>query len=148
MEMRRHAAPRLSVERMVLDIYWLISGYALRSARALACLLVTLGIAAVSLHQFGFADVDRPFEDRPDASAQVVRVQSPARVPQSLEELREAIAMPEAWIYASAAAVPGVFLPRARLTAAGHAITVVMRVLGPLFLGLALVSLRGRVRRG
>ena len=61
MEMRRHAAARLSVERLVLDGYWLVSGYALRAGRALVCLLVTLALAAVAFHQFGFADLRRPF---------------------------------------------------------------------------------------
>jgi hypothetical protein len=35
MEMRRHASPRWSVERAVLSLYWLVSGYALRAWRRL-----------------------------------------------------------------------------------------------------------------
>ncbi|WP_149444927.1 hypothetical protein [Mycolicibacterium sp. P9-22] len=46
MEMRRLSSPCLSVERLVLTMYWLVSGYGLRAWRALVSMLaVTVGAA-------------------------------------------------------------------------------------------------------
>ncbi len=54
MEMRRHAAPWWSAERMLLTLYWLVSGYALRAWRAFATLLVVVVAAAGVFATVGF----------------------------------------------------------------------------------------------
>jgi hypothetical protein len=38
-------------------------------------------------------------------------------------------------------------VPEGNLTAGGHVVQIVLRLLGPLFFGLALLALRGRVKR-
>jgi uncharacterized protein YjbI with pentapeptide repeats len=54
-EMRRHASETPPVEKILLTLYWLVSGYGLRAWRALGCLAILVVAAAVGLHQIGFA---------------------------------------------------------------------------------------------
>jgi hypothetical protein len=115
--MRRNAAPVLSGERLVLWLYWLVSGYGLRASRALISLAITVVIFALFFDWWGF----RP--EQPFGRALLFSIQSTSslfRVP----ELKDAV-----------------------LTDGGEALQVVLRLLGPLFFGLALLSLRGRVKR-
>jgi uncharacterized protein YjbI with pentapeptide repeats len=116
MEMRRHGqAPR--PERMVIWLYWLVSGYGLRSSRALIALALTVVAFGFLFDSWGF---------RPDQGLgrgllfSVESTSSLFRVP-ATEDFG--------------------------LTAAGEVLQVIMRLLGPLFFGLALLSLRGRVKR-
>ena len=52
--MRRHAAPWWSVERLILTLYWLVSGYALRAWRAFTALLLVIVAAAALFATVGF----------------------------------------------------------------------------------------------
>jgi hypothetical protein len=76
MEMRRRAHPRTDtsagnptsqvtggqgqVERAILTVYWLVSGYGLRAWRALAWLAVVTVVFAVVFYLVGFADPPQP----------------------------------------------------------------------------------------
>jgi len=74
MEMRRHAgrptdtstdnptgeASRGQVERAILTVYWLVSGYGLRAWRALAWLVAVIAGFAVVFHLAGFARPPQP----------------------------------------------------------------------------------------
>jgi hypothetical protein len=126
MEMRRHAAigravpgarAKSRVEHVVLWLYWLVSGYGLRASRALAALAVTIPVFSVLLWQFGF-DPQQPY----------LRA-----LLYSAESTSSLFRTPE--------------LRNATLTYGGEALQIVLRLLGPLFLGLAILSLRGRVKR-
>jgi pentapeptide repeat protein len=55
MEMRRRAAPPISGERLLLTLYWALSGYALRASRALLGLTVICVCLAVAMWSYGFA---------------------------------------------------------------------------------------------
>ena len=101
-------------EKLVLLLYWLTSGYALRASRALAALLVTVLCGASLLKAFGFPDGE--------------------------SWLRSAL-------FACQSSISLLHIPDRELTAGGEAVTIALRLLGPLFFGLALLSLRGRVRR-
>ncbi|EWC64314.1 hypothetical protein UO65_0358 [Actinokineospora spheciospongiae] len=117
MEMRRHAPSTLFGERVILTLYWLVSGYGLRATRALLSLAVTVALAAVALHRFGFAAPGLGF----GASA----------------------------VYTTGAAVslePKLF-GTVVLTWPGELVRILVRLCGPLFLGLALISVRNRVKR-
>jgi uncharacterized protein YjbI with pentapeptide repeats len=127
MEMRRHASrPDTGgvtstlgfwAERSVLWAYWLVSGYALRASRALIALLVTIVACSGLLYWFGFSP--RP-------------------------------AFPQA-ILLSAESSSSLLRPlqtsKYLLTSGGEIVDIALRLFGPLFLGLFLLSLRGRVRR-
>ena len=153
MEMRRHTgAPggfgrRLAswFERLTIWLYWALSGYALRPSRALAALVLLVAIAAGAQHQYGFVDVARPFE--PPARARSDRVPPVERLPDSLGELRDAVADGDALVYSLSTAAALAPLPNARLTSAGRTIRTVERILGPVLVGLVLLSIRGRVKR-
>jgi uncharacterized protein YjbI with pentapeptide repeats len=56
MEMRRKSATLLSAERVLLALYWALSGYALRASRALLALFIVVVVFAALLRSFGFAN--------------------------------------------------------------------------------------------
>lgn len=107
-----------ATEYAVLWLYWLVSGYGLRAWRALAALVVVIGLVGVGFSRVGF--------HHPHPS-QVV-----------------------SWLYALQATVslegkaPQL---SGQLTLPGELLRVSLRFSGPVLLGLALLSLRGRVKR-
>jgi len=116
MEMRRYGqAPR--PERIVIWLYWLVSGYSLRASRAVIALALTVVAFGFLFAWWGF---------RPD--------QGLGRgLLFSVESTSSLFRVPETKDFA--------------LTAGGEVLQVIVRLLGPLFFGLALLSLRGRVKR-
>jgi hypothetical protein len=62
MEMRRLDLQTATAERLLLTLYWLVSGYSLRGSRALGCLLIIVFASAAG---FFFGGV----RDRQDLSA-------------------------------------------------------------------------------
>lgn len=132
MEMRRQQRPgqgratarftRDRGERALITVYWLVSGYGLRASRAFASLAVTLAVGAGLLAWFGFrsgALYDPPY-DRSYAWALLFALES-----------------------ANSLLRP----PQLKLTVGGEIMQIALRILGPLFVGLALLALRGRVKR-
>jgi hypothetical protein len=53
MEMRRHSAETPRAERAILWVYWLLSGYGQRAARAVAALLVVIAVVGALLAGWG-----------------------------------------------------------------------------------------------
>jgi uncharacterized protein YjbI with pentapeptide repeats len=121
MEMRRHDPAKPKSERFVVLLYWLFSGYALRASRALAWLLGVLVVASVVLAAVGLeqppAGVDWSFAARL-GTAVVVAV--------------------EGAVFRAA---------EQQLTYMGRLVQAVLRFTGPVLLGLAVLSIRGRVKR-
>ncbi len=117
MEMRRHAGHRGS-ERWLLGWYWFLSGYGLRGSRALGGLVVLILSAALVLQYIGF----------------------PGQVPSYLY----------CALYAAGSVVSVTLasnhLPEV-LTGWGDIIRIVLRIAGPVMLGLAALAVRGRVKR-
>ena len=121
MEMRRRAA-RNRTERWLLGGYWLLSGYGLRASRALAWLVALILAAAVVLQHAGFQG------------------QSHGHEPGYLY-----CALYAAGSVVSLSLADG-HLP-AVMTALGDVIHLVLRIGGPVLLGLAALAVRGRVKR-
>jgi hypothetical protein len=118
MEMRRHGPRAPWAERLVLWLYWLVSGYSLRGLRALAMLaFATIGFAAL-LQSAGFNGGDPPFRD-----AVIYAAQGTVSIASSNRALTDHVS----W--------------------AGEVLRIMLRLIGPLLLGLALLSVRNRVRR-
>lgn len=118
MEMRRHDRGTWVGERVILWLYWLVSGYGLRASRALIALAITITlIGAVPLDLWGF----RPAP--PFGRGLLFALES------SISVLLEPTSPPH------------------RQTAAGQVIEIFLRLAGPLLVGLALLALRGRVKR-
>lgn len=112
MEMRRHSSTVPLAERVILWLYWALSGYGLRASRALLGLVALIAAATVLL--------ERTKDGLPDWSASL------------LSSLR--------------ATIPGLSV-QANLNKTGEAIEIALTLLGPVLLGLAILALRGRVKR-
>ena len=114
MEMRRHdpAAPR--VDRLILLLYWLASGYGIRATRALMWLAALIAAASLVLTTVGFTD------PRPGFWLGVLYA---AQCIVSLDSKLAILAWP------------------------GELVRLVLRLLGPLLIGLALLAMRNRVKR-
>ena len=116
MEMRRLNSRKPWPERVVLWLYWLVSGYGLRGLRALASLtVVVIGLAAL-LHLIGYAVRPSP---------------------------------PSLWgslLYAASSTL-SIGDDQVILTGWGKLLRITLRVAGPVLLGLALLSVRNRVKR-
>jgi hypothetical protein len=99
-------------ERLILWMYWLVSGYGLRASRALLALLVTIALFALAFHLWANQPVWRALLTSAESTTSLFKA-------------------PE----------------KPQLPPVGEAIQLPLRLLGPLFFGLALVSVRGRVKR-
>lgn len=106
-------------ERWLLASYWAVSGYGLRAARSFATLAVVLLLAAGVLTTIG---MDRSASGRGFSDALEFAVRD------SLAVLR----------------APSVDLP---LTGAGRLVDILLRLVGPVLIGLGLLAVRGRTRR-
>jgi hypothetical protein len=118
-EMRRHDRQTTPwPERVILWLYWLVSGYGLRGLRALAWLVVVIIGLAGLLQAAGFNGGDPGFRDVVIYAAQTT------------------ISMPS-----------GNTALNGHASWAGEVLRIVLRLAGPVLLGLTLLSIRGRVRR-
>jgi uncharacterized protein YjbI with pentapeptide repeats len=118
MEMRRHDDKAPRAERLVLWLYWLVSGYSLRGIRAVAWLTVVVAGLAAIMQAVGFNGGDPPFRD-----VVIYAAQSTVSITSSNKALTEHVS----W--------------------AGEMLRIILRLVGPLLLGLALLSVRNRVKR-
>lgn len=118
MEMRRFAAPKPSAERAILWLYWLVSGYGLRAARATLALICTVALFSLAFRYGG------AFHQPPSFSeAFLIAAENTTTL------LRPAVRL------------------GLQPTELGRVYEILLRLLGPLFFALALLALRARVRR-
>lgn len=117
MEMRRHDHSSSRAERWIVSLYWLLSGYGLRASRSIVALIALWGLATAGLELVGFSENSAGFWD---ASAYAVRASISFAQPGDA---------PEA------------------LSVEGQWISVALRILGPALIALAVLAIRGRVRR-
>lgn len=103
--------------RALVTLYWLVSGYALRATRALLALALTVALAAAVLSRWGF------------------HPSGPYR------------GYGRSLLFALESSISLLRAPSASLSAGGQITEIILRVAGPLFFGLALLSIRGRVKR-
>lgn len=143
MEMRRLAAPSRSVERALLTTYWMISGYGLRATRTLGALLVLLALGTVGFATVGFAaSTQVEYHAVDPSSVGLVSVYRQVTVPGPLP----------GWAAAfdhsidSATSLLRATQPRP-VTPIGQGLEIGLRILGPLLIGLVILSVRGRVKR-
>lgn len=147
MEMRRMASRARAedgrvfhaMENLLLTLYWAISSYGVRAFRAVAALVLLIALASAGFTTVGFGHDTRTSylqsADRPVAfTPEPVRLGKPGvreavyySVERTTSLLREPAAQP--------------------LTTAGRAMEIVLRLLGPLLLGIAVFALRSRVKR-
>jgi uncharacterized protein YjbI with pentapeptide repeats len=118
MEMRRLSQATPLAERFVLWLYWLTSGYGLRGSRALTCLVVVVLTLAALFHAIGFYP-SHPPTPRPFWDSLLYTAESTVSLGSN----------------------------NVALTAGGRTLRIVLRLTGPILLGLALLSVRNRVKR-
>jgi uncharacterized protein YjbI with pentapeptide repeats len=141
-EMRRRNSDSPRAERLVLWAFWLLSGYALRAWRALTALTVVVILAGILLAFWGFPSGPPGF--RPTAvnpGGALVYQQQPSPPPPGIARLPEAIR------FSARSATALLRGPDRPLTPLGEWVEISLRFMGPLLLGLAVLSVRGRVRR-
>jgi hypothetical protein len=118
MEMRRHSPTSAWTDRFVLWVYWLFSGYGLRAIRALVAFALLVPLFAIGFWLWGLD---------PDHGQ---RVSYPIALLRSFESATSLLRPP----------------PQG-LTYIGQLVDAVLRLIGATLLGLALFSLRGRIKR-
>jgi hypothetical protein len=119
-EMRRHAGRATPwAERAILWWYWAVAGYGLRGARALGWLAGLLAGFAVAFQQVGFGGGLHPGLVTSLVYAALSTVSVEGRTTQLT----------------------------VHLSLLGEALRIALRVIGPLLLGLAALSIRNRVKR-
>lgn len=150
MEMRRQTErgkgfatrPTPAVERGLITLYWLVSGYALRSSRALATLALVIVVFAALFEGVGFkAEGVQARVMDVSADGALVYEELPASTGRDLADAFDALA------FSAGTATAVLAAPVRPLTRWGEALRVLLRILGPILVGLALLSFRGRVKR-
>jgi uncharacterized protein YjbI with pentapeptide repeats len=150
MEMRRQKEPGTgfgtrptpSVERWLINLYWLVSGYALRSSRVLVALALVIALFAAAFGLFGFkAEGLQTRVERVTAEGTLVYDDVPASTDSLVSDALDAL------IFSAGTSTAVLAAPSRPLTRAGQSLRVLLRVVGPILVGLALLSFRGRVKR-
>jgi uncharacterized protein YjbI with pentapeptide repeats len=168
MEMRRHAdhphdsgtdhptgeASRGQIEHSVLTVYWLISGYGLRAWRALVALTVVLiAFAGLQVWVGGYQPASSSPVTRPASTAtgvattQTVPVTTVPTSTAGSTTAPVANRLTGALLYGARTIVGLNPIPLPQLNRVGEVLLIGVRILGPLLLGLALLAVRGRVKR-
>jgi uncharacterized protein YjbI with pentapeptide repeats len=130
-------------EHAVLWLYWLVCGYGLRAWRALATLAIVVLLAGGAFAFWGFAAPSQPAV-RPvavDARGAPIYVAQPVERPAGLDELATGVR------FSAQTATALLRGPDRQLTALGEWLHLALRLTGPVLLGLAVLSIRGRVKR-
>jgi hypothetical protein len=142
MEMRRKSVSGFSFEGMLLAAYWAFAGYGLRALRPFIALLGLLVTSAFLVTLFGFHGAAETTYVAAHKSAGVADRYSVIYSEGARPDWREAVLFTfdasTSLIHSSGSY--GLTLP-------GGFIEVIDRILGPTFLGLALLSLRNRLKR-
>lgn len=146
-EMRRHDATRPRGERILLTAYWALSGYGLRTLRALAWLGTAMITTVLLLMAFGIPRTPRsrkrPAPYRPAAARSPWRSTRPTPEPHRGQVHRRTLREgPERH-----AQLSGVPLLRPGPDDLRHLHRDGLRVTEPVLLGLAVLAIRNRVKR-
>ncbi|MEU7315655.1 pentapeptide repeat-containing protein [Streptomyces sp. NPDC007083] len=142
MEMRRYSRSRRHAERWLLTLYWAVSGYGLRASRAVAWLGVTMLATVLLTMAFGL----------PDTPAHAYRAASGLtgkRAPELRRPLPDRFTAERA--QRAVDVVLGSVVLRSgepELTRAGSYLNMTARLTEPVLLGLAVLAVRGRIKRG
>ncbi|MER6996041.1 pentapeptide repeat-containing protein [Streptomyces sp. NPDC000410] len=146
MEMRRHSHRPRQAERWLLQAYWLLSGYGLRASRALAWLLLAMMATVMLMMGFGIPqdstkqEVTRVYADgrwktvidKPDPKNPTGDRFTGKRLDKAVTVTLNSV----------------VFRSSGQdLTTAGAYIEMISRITEPVLLGLAVLAVRGRVKR-
>lgn len=121
MEMRCYSHSTPSTERLIIRLYWMISGYGLRAIRALLSLAMLIAVFALLLELVGFRHHFHPsyLDSLLYATQSVLSL--------SLKGSGD--------------------MTNAALTRWGEVLHIILRIAGPGLIALALLSVRNRIKR-
>ncbi|MEU9380069.1 pentapeptide repeat-containing protein [Streptomyces sp. NPDC048279] len=149
MEMRRHDTSQPFSERALLTAYWAASGYGLRASRALGWLLVAMTVTLLALTALGLPEDD----PKPTSTGQLtagrvtlitdtpepVNPDGPPAERFTTDRLEKSLRVViNSVVFGSSGQ---------DLTTAGIYIEMASRLTEPILLGLAVLAVRGRVKR-
>ena len=156
MEMRRHASTNSAAERVIIWLYWLISGYGLRALRSLAVLIALGVIVTTALTGWGLGAA-APVTTPPQQLTGTVSTtpHKPTQINATLSGITPQLPRADQrWTRQRAQTALEVTLESFAfrsadqpLTAAGTWIAIAARISGPVLLALTLLALRNRVKR-
>ncbi|MDT0609071.1 pentapeptide repeat-containing protein [Streptomyces lancefieldiae] len=149
MEMRRHDLEAPRGERMILGLYWAVSGYGLRAARALAWLGVAMSATVLAMMLWGLPQGDPDLMSKGGIDGRsvtlITKKTDPAN-PGGPYRRRLSTARFEKSLRVVANSV--IFRASGQdLTTAGTYVEMTSRLVEPALLGLAVLAVRSRVKR-
>jgi uncharacterized protein YjbI with pentapeptide repeats len=137
MEMRRRSERQIP-RHFLLTFYWLVSGYGLRAWRALVSLILLVSAGGIILTMWGFDKIGA-------STLESVDLRTGRFAYTANTDARD---LWDGYAYAIQAATSLVRAPdQTPLTSPGLVVEIVLRFAGPLLLGLAILALRGRLKR-
>ncbi|MFD7281758.1 pentapeptide repeat-containing protein [Streptomyces sp. NPDC059862] len=149
MEMRRHDLEAPRGERMILGLYWAVSGYGLRAIRALAWLGLAMTATVLAMMLWGLPqdDPDPVSKGRIDGRSVTLTTKKPDPTnPEGPYRRRLSTARFEKSLRVVANSV--IFRASGQdLTTAGTYVEMTTRLVEPALLGLAVLAVRSRVKR-
>jgi len=140
MEMRRRSDPWAT--RLLLGVYWAVSGYGLRPLRAFAMLAMLVFVATFALNASGVEDA-RPVSSVGRGSTFEIDLVTDM----VLEDQTGTPGFGEIFLFVLGSLVGVSTFNTEMLTTTGQAVRVVLRFAGPVFLALAVLAVRSRVKR-
>jgi hypothetical protein len=149
MEMRRLTPHRPQVERALLWVYWKVSGYGLGAVRALASLLLAIGLTVVLLMWVGLPAAPQTKGTVVTAGQKIERInETPGPGGAAPGPIGERFT-PDRAERAVRTALNSVLFRSAGqgLTVAGTYIEMTCRLVEPVLLALVFLAVRGRVKR-
>jgi uncharacterized protein YjbI with pentapeptide repeats len=141
MEMRRHDSHGPAAERVLLWLYWAVSGYGLRASRALGWLLGAMTVTVLLMLGFGLPDT--PANPYPPGAGVIgkqdpeLHADFPGRFTTARTQ-RAADVVINSVVFRSSGQ---------HLTSIGRYTEMASRFTEPILLALALLAIRGRVKR-
>ncbi|WP_324604057.1 pentapeptide repeat-containing protein [Streptomyces sp. LaPpAH-108] len=149
MEMRRHDPTRPFMERVLLFLYWAVSGYGLRALRAVCCLLAAATVTALALMLWGLPK-DSPKQETVGAiSGRKISAVTDTQDPVDPTGPWRGRLTGERFEKALRVTVNSVVFRSSEeeLTVCGTYTEMASRVAEPLLLALAVLAVRGRIKR-
>ncbi|MFB7611663.1 pentapeptide repeat-containing protein [Streptomyces gardneri] len=145
MEMRRHDKGRPSAERALVLLYWAFSGYGLRASRALLWLVLAMAATVMALMAWGLPTL----APLPAATGTLTSSHISLRTDRpDLSIAGDRLTIQRADRAARVAVNAVVFRTSGQnLTRAGTYIEMASRIFEPILLALAVLAVRGRVKR-
>ncbi|MFF3249106.1 pentapeptide repeat-containing protein [Streptomyces sp. NPDC002870] len=149
MEMRRKNTKRTVPERALLTLYWAVSGYGLRASRALAWLLVAMLTTMMLMMLWGVAKDDPKPESKGTVKGQQIALTTDKPDPVNPDGSLASRVSTDRFEKSARVVINSVVFRSSGqdLTTAGTYTEMVSRLVEPVLLGLAVLAVRGRVKR-